>query len=54
MYQQQGIAEKVNFEQIKHHYYYSHESINPTRIVPKGPLLDFDAPHQRDSLKENG
>jgi len=50
LYQQPGIAETVNFEHIKHHYYYSHESINPTRIVPKGPVLDFDALHQRDSL----
>ncbi|MCK5643177.1 MAG: glutathione S-transferase family protein [Gammaproteobacteria bacterium] len=47
LYQQPGIAETVNFEHIKNHYYYSHESINPTRIVPKGPALDFDAPHDR-------
>jgi len=48
LYQQQGIAETVNMEHIKQHYYYSHESINPTRIVPKGPELDFSAPHDRD------
>ncbi len=36
LYQQPGIAGTVNLEQIKRHYYYSHESINPTRIVPKG------------------
>jgi putative glutathione S-transferase len=47
LYQQPGIAETVDFEHIKNHYYYSHESINPTRIVPKGPVLDFDAPHDR-------
>ncbi len=47
LYQQPGIAETVNFEHIKNHYYYSHESINPTRIIPKGPALDFDAPHNR-------
>jgi len=41
LYQQPGIAETVNMEHIKQHYYYSHESINPTRIVPKGPELDF-------------
>ncbi len=41
LYQQPGIAETVNIEHIKQHYYYSHESINPTRIVPKGPILDF-------------
>jgi len=41
LYQQPGIAETVNMEHIKQHYYYSHESINPTRIVPKGPKLCF-------------
>ncbi len=40
LYQQPGIADTVNMEHIKQHYY-SHESINPTRIVPKGPELDF-------------
>lgn len=48
IYQQPGIAETVNFNNIKNHYYQSHESINPTRIVPKGPDLDFNAPHGRD------
>ncbi len=47
LYQQPGIAETVNFEHIKKHYYFSHESINPTRIVPKGPPLDFNAAHDR-------
>jgi putative glutathione S-transferase len=47
LYQQPGIAETVNFEHIKNHYYYSHESINPTRIVPKGPAQDFSAEHDR-------
>jgi putative glutathione S-transferase len=36
LYEQPYIAETVNIEHIKRHYYYSHESINPTRIVPKG------------------
>jgi putative glutathione S-transferase len=48
LYQQPGIAETVNFEHIKNHYYYSHESINPTRIVPNGPLLALSIPHQRE------
>jgi len=48
LYQQPGIAETVNFEHIKAHYYYSHESINPTRIVPKGPADDFSAAHDRE------
>ncbi len=47
LYQQPCIRETVNFEHIKQHYYYSHESINPTRIVPKGPQLDFLAVHDR-------
>ena len=47
LFQQPGIAETVNMEHIKQHYYYSHESINPTLIDPEGPELDFEAPHQR-------
>jgi len=53
LYQQPGIAGTVNFEHIKQHYYYSHASINPTRIVPKGPELDFHLPHHRASLQES-
>lgn len=48
LYQFPGVAATVNMAQIKQHYYQSHEMINPTRIVPKGPLLDFDLPHDRD------
>ncbi len=47
LYQQPGIAETVNMDHIKTHYYASHTSINPNRIVPKGPLLDFNSPHHR-------
>ncbi len=47
LYQWPGVAETVNFSHIKHHYYASHRTINPTRIVPKGPALDLDAPHGR-------
>jgi putative glutathione S-transferase len=47
LYQQPGIAETVHLDHIKQHYYYSHDSINPTRIVPKGPRLDLTAPHNR-------
>lgn len=50
LYQQPGIADTVDIEQIKQHYYYSHESINPARIVPKGPEIDFNAPHNREFL----
>lgn len=48
LYQQPGIAETVDIDYIKAHYYSSHETINPTRIVPVGPILDFDQPHDRD------
>lgn len=47
LYQQPRISETVDIAYIKAHYYGSHESINPTRIIPKGPLLDFTTPHQR-------
>jgi putative glutathione S-transferase len=47
LYQVPGVAETVNLAQIKRHYYSSHPMINPTRIVPKGPAIDFTAPHNR-------
>lgn len=47
LYQHPGVAETVSIEHIKEHYYYSHDMINPTRVVPKGPELNFDAPHNR-------
>lgn len=47
LYQTPGIAETVNFQHIKHHYYQSHDMINPTGIVPLGPVLDLQAPHGR-------
>jgi putative glutathione S-transferase len=47
LYQQPGIAATVNLQHIKRHYYESHESINPRRIVPRGPLLDYSLPHDR-------
>ncbi len=50
LYQQPGIAETVNLDHIKRHYYYTHDDINPTRIVPIGPSLDFNRPHSRSSL----
>ncbi|MBS1254933.1 MAG: Glutathionyl-hydroquinone reductase YqjG [Deltaproteobacteria bacterium] len=50
LYQQPGIAETVSMEHIKQHYYYSHHTINPTRIVPEGPELNFSESHQRDRL----
>jgi putative glutathione S-transferase len=47
LYQQPGIAATVRMDEIKAHYYRTHPSINPTRIVPIGPELDFSAPHGR-------
>jgi glutathionyl-hydroquinone reductase len=48
LYQLPGIAETVNLDHIKRHYYMSMTAINPTRIVPLGPALDFSAPHDRE------
>lgn len=53
LYQVPGIAETVNFDHIKRHYYCTHDSINPTRIVPLGPLQDLLAPSGRESLSGN-
>ena len=50
LYQVPGIAETVSIEHIKGHYYTSHANINPTRIIPIGPLLDFNEPHDRAHL----
>ena len=47
IYQLPGIADTVNLHHIKNHYYQSHASINPCRIVPVGPDLNFEAPHDR-------
>ncbi|HWK62936.1 MAG TPA: glutathione S-transferase family protein [Eoetvoesiella sp.] len=50
LYQWPGIAETVNFQHIKQHYYRSHPTINPNGIVPLGPVLDLDSPHGRGHL----
>ncbi|TPJ57133.1 glutathione S-transferase family protein [Mesorhizobium sp. B2-6-1] len=47
LYQVPGIAGTVNLNHIKSHYYGSHETINPTRIVPVGPEIDYGAGHDR-------
>lgn len=54
LFQVPGIAETVNFRHIKGHYYQSHPTINPTRIVPRGPALDFAQPHGRDERRYRG
>jgi putative glutathione S-transferase len=50
LYQTDGIAETVNFDHIKRHYYVTHDDINPTRIVPVGPDQDLTTPHGRARL----
>ena len=47
LYQMPGIAETVNMDHIKRHYFMSMTAINPTRVVPLGPVLDFSTPHDR-------
>jgi putative glutathione S-transferase len=54
IYQWPGIAETVDFTHIKHHYYGSHKTINPTGIVPKGPEQDFTVAHDRERLSGKG
>ncbi len=47
LYQWPGVAETVHLDHIVRHYHYSHDTINPHRIIPINPILDFDAPHGR-------
>lgn len=54
LYQWPGVAETVDFEHIKSHYYGSHRTINPAGIIPAGPLQDFSQPHGRDHLPGKG
>ena len=49
LYQVPGVAETVNLAQIKRHYYTSHPAVNPSRIIARGPVIDFTAPHDRAS-----
>ncbi|MDJ1008920.1 MAG: glutathione S-transferase family protein [Paracoccaceae bacterium] len=51
LYQWPGVAGTVNFDHIVRHYHYSHESINPHRIIPINPVIDWTAPHGRDGLE---
>lgn len=50
LYQQPGIAETVNLDHIKRHYYITHDDINPHRLVPIGPVLDFSRQHGRERM----
>lgn len=50
LYQVPGVAETTDFDHIVRHYHYSHDTINPNRILPINPLIDFDQPHGRGRL----
>nr|WP_194732682.1 glutathione S-transferase family protein [Pseudomonas typographi] len=54
LYQWPGVADTVNLIHIKRHYYGSHPTLNPNGIVPKGPTLDFNRPHDRARLPGRG
>lgn len=51
LYQHPGVAETVNFVHIKRHYYFSHTMYNPTQVIPAGPVMDLQEPHNRDLLE---
>ncbi len=53
LYQTPGVAETTDLTHIKRHYYQSHEKINPTRIVPIGPEINFMTPHDRGLYSNN-
>ena len=50
LYQWPGVAQTVDFDHIRTHYHGSHETVNPYRIIPAGPLIDFNEPHGRERL----
>ena len=49
LYQHSGVAQTVHMDHIKNHYYASHDTVNPSGVVPLGPEMDLDAPHNRAS-----
>lgn len=53
LYQQEGIAETINMQHIKQHYFGSHDTINPTGIIPIGPVIDFKSAHGRERFSSN-
>lgn len=50
LYQRPAFGKTVNFDHIKRHYYGTHDQLNPSRIVPKGPEMHWDEPHRRERL----
>jgi glutathionyl-hydroquinone reductase len=51
LYQRPGFGDTVDFDHIKRHYYMTHDQLNPTRIVPKGPIVDWGTPRQRERAR---
>jgi len=49
LYQHPGISDTVNIQHIIRHYHFSHDTINPNRIIPTNPILDWNQPHGRDT-----
>ena len=50
LFQRPGFGDTVSFDHIKRHYYLTHERLNPSRVVPAGPAVDWTAPHERSAL----
>lgn len=50
IYQMLGVAQTVNMAHIRNHYFYSHDTLNPNRIISIGPAVDFTSPHGREAL----
>src|SRR5210317_641048 len=53
LYQWQDVAGTVNMDHIVRHYHYSHESINPNRIIPINPVINWWEPHRRDRISQS-
>lgn len=52
LFQQPGVAQTVDFDSIKRHYYMTHKALNPTGVVPTGPHIDFHEPHTRNGASQ--
>ncbi|WP_196159577.1 glutathione S-transferase family protein [Reinekea sp. G2M2-21] len=52
LYQWPAVADTVDFTHIKRHYYFSHRTINPTGVIPKGPIQDLSLPHDRSRFQK--
>ncbi|HEX4855532.1 MAG TPA: glutathione S-transferase family protein [Limnobacter sp.] len=50
LYQWTGVSSTVDFDHIKRHYYFSHHMINPSRVVPVGPSINYDRAHDRGRI----